>query len=398
MSNVIKATKASKDDYLEIIQSLGTNFSKTAIERDKCGGTAKAERDQLRESGLLSLIIPRSLGGKEEDWGTVFSLTCELAKADGSIAHLFGYHFLCLTSVYLYGSREQTEKFYSETAENQLFWGNAFNPRDENLVLKQVGIKWRLNGKKSFCSGSKDSNRLLISARNEENGKLVVAVIPTNRPGIFIQDDWDSFGQRQTDSGTVIFNDVLLNEEEILNEYEKKPAGLFPTIRTHLAQTLLIHVLLGVAEGAFAEAKKYTRNITRPWIGSREEKATDDPYMIRQYGELYIQLKAAGALAQEAAVALQTAWNKGSTLTEDERSECGIKIAIAKVSAESTALEVTSRIFDVMGARAASAKYQFDRFWRNVRTLSLHDPVEYKLRDIGNWALNDKPPEITPYS
>ena len=40
-----------------------------------------------------------------------------------------------------------------------------------------------------------------------------------------------------------------------------------------------------------------------------------------------------------------------------------------------------------MGARATTAKYGFDRYWRNLRTFTLHDPVDYKIQEIGNWAL-----------
>jgi alkylation response protein AidB-like acyl-CoA dehydrogenase len=54
---------------------------------------------------------------------------------------------------------------------------------------------------------------------------------------------------------------------------------------------------------------------------------------------------------------------------------------------------VTSRIFDLMGARATSARFGFDRFWRNIRTHTLHDPVAYKAREVGNFALNGR---ITP--
>ncbi len=43
-----------------------------------------------------------------------------------------------------------------------------------------------------------------------------------------------------------------------------------------------------------------------------------------------------------------------------------------------------------MGARATSGKYGLDRYWRNLRTFTLHDPVDYKVRDIGNWVLNDE--------
>src|SRR6476660_5333729 len=131
------AAKDIKKDYLEIAHSLAKEFAKTAIERDKQGGTAKVERDLIRKSGLLSLIIPKSLGGYGENWKTVFQITRELAKVDGSMAHLFGYHFLCLTSVHLYGSPEQKEKLYREAAENEYFWGNAFNPRDENLTVSK---------------------------------------------------------------------------------------------------------------------------------------------------------------------------------------------------------------------------------------------------------------------
>lgn len=111
-----------------------------------------------------------------------------------------------------------------------------------------------------------------------------------------------------------------------------------------------------------------------------------------------MQLKAAAALAQDASNALQEAWDKERALTEQERGECGIIIATAKVATAKAALEVTSRMFEVMGARATLGKYRFDRFWRNVRTHTLHDPIEYKIRDIGEWALNGKLPEITPYS
>lgn len=392
------AAKETNLDYLEIAGSLAKEFAKTAVERDKQGGTAKVERDLIRKSGLLSLIIPESLGGYGENWKTMFQITRELAKVDGSMAHLFGYHFLCLTSVHLYGSKQQIEKLYRETADNDLFWGNAFNPRDENLIVKQEGTSLRLNGKKTFCSGAKDSDRLLISAKSPEHNRPVIMVIPTNRTGMVIKGDWDSFGQRQTDSGTVIFDDLLLEKDEVLNFYEQHPEGLFHTLRTHIAQTILVHVLLGVAEGAFEEAKNYTKSVSRPWLTSGVEEATRDPYTIRQYGDLFVQLKASAALAQNAVDALHEAWDKEWSITEQDRGECGITIATAKVSVAKTALEVTNRMFEVMGARATSAKFQFDRFWRNVRTHTLHDPIEYKLRDLGNWALNDQLPEITPYS
>jgi alkylation response protein AidB-like acyl-CoA dehydrogenase len=57
-----------------------------------------------------------------------------------------------------------------------------------------------------------------------------------------------------------------------------------------------------------------------------------------------------------------------------------------------------SSLIEVMGARATKAKDRFGRFWRNLRTLTLHDPVDYKVRDVGLWALNDQAPKPGCYS
>jgi alkylation response protein AidB-like acyl-CoA dehydrogenase len=73
-------------------------------------------------------------------------------------------------------------------------------------------------------------------------------------------------------------------------------------------------------------------------------------------------------------------------------------VATAKVAAGRCALDVTSTMFEVMGARATSARYRFDRFWRNARTLTLHDPLDYKVREVGDWVLNERFPEPSFYS
>jgi alkylation response protein AidB-like acyl-CoA dehydrogenase len=59
-------------------------------------------------------------------------------------------------------------------------------------------------------------------------------------------------------------------------------------------------------------------------------------------------------------------------------------IDAAKVHSSRTALEITSRIFELMGARATAGHSGYDRFLRNIRTHTLHDPVVYKSREVGN--------------
>lgn len=75
-----------------------------------------------------------------------------------------------------------------------------------------------------------------------------------------------------------------------------------------------------------------------------------------------------------------------------------IAVYAAKAFATKVGLNTTTRIFEVKGARSTAASYGFDRYWRDLRTFTLHDPVDYKLRDIGNWVVNHQLPMVAQYS
>ncbi len=108
-------------------------------------------------------------------------------------------------------------------------------------------------------------------------------------------------------------------------------------------------------------------------------------------------MKAATLLADEAAETLDRVRARGQDLTATERGEASVVIAGANVLAGEVALEVTSRIFEVMGARSATIENGYDRFWRNVRIHTLHNPAEYKIRNVGSWFLTGAHPEPSAF-
>lgn len=77
-------------------------------------------------------------------------------------------------------------------------------------------------------------------------------------------------------------------------------------------------------------------------------------------------------------------------MTPRERGEVAEWVASAKVVTTDTALRVTAGVFEVTGSRATGKKVGLDRFWRDVRTHTLHDPVAYKNRELGEFLLLDK--------
>src|SRR5262245_19798904 len=187
--------------------ALAAEFRVDAAERDLAAGTAWAQRERIRASGLLRLMIPAAFGGMGGDWPTTLRAVREIATADGSLAHLYGYHHLGMVTPHLIGTPDQSAHWYARTARDNLFWGNALNPQDPRTALTARYGQTLLNGQKSFCSGAQGSDLLLVSA-TEEGKPLQVAVLPTRRAGITVHDDWENMGQRQTDSGSTSFADV----------------------------------------------------------------------------------------------------------------------------------------------------------------------------------------------
>ncbi len=103
-------------------------------------------------------------------------------------------------------------------------------------------------------------------------------------------------------------------------------------------------------------------------------------------------------LANRAAEQLDAAYQQGERLSEAERGQVAVAVSVAKVAATRVGLDLTSRMFDVAGARATHAGLRLDRYWRNLRTHTLHDPIDYKIRELGTWALMERYPTPTFYS
>ena len=383
-------------DPIEIAKQLASVFAQTAAERDKRGGNPKHERDLIRQSGLLGLSIPQQYGGQGASWDTIFKTIQQIAQTDSSLAHVYGFHHLLIATVQLFAQSEQYAPWFEQTAKDSLFWGNTLNPLDRRTAVTSLSEdEFIFHGDKSFCSGSIDSDILLCSGFNDA-GKLLIGVIPTAREGVSFLGDWNNMGQRQTDSGTSHFEQVKIHKNELL----LNPGPLstpYSSLRPLIAQLIFVHLFLGVAEGAYQTAVNTVQS-QKAWSKSLVENAVNDPFTQKHFADFYVQLEGVRLLAQKAIDVLQEAWDVGEALTAAQRGQVSVAIATAKIAATNTSLNITQNIFQVMGARSTTAQLNIDRFWRNVRTQTLHDPVDYKYQEIGEWVLTGKVPDPSFYS
>jgi alkylation response protein AidB-like acyl-CoA dehydrogenase len=380
------------------LSSLLEALRASAAERDRQGGHAAQEKQWIAEAGLLTIAVPREFGGTGAAWPKVYETIRSIARVDSALAHLLGFQCLQVVSVDVWGSPAQRARYLRGTVEGRWWWGNAVNPLDTRLVASATADGgFRLNGQKGFCSGTRGSQMMTVSAHDPQTGKPIFAVVPTTRDGITVNEDWDPIGQRQTDSGSVSFANVKVESEEVLPRSETPPTP-HATLRTLVSQLVLTNLFVGIAQGALEEARQYVNKNGRPWITSGVDKATDDPYLIARFGEMRLQTVSAEALAERAARALDDAWNKGTELSAEERGRVALATSEAKILAHRAALEVSQNLFDACGARATHAPLALDRFWRNARVHTLHDPLDYRVRDVGRYALSGTLPDVSLYT
>jgi alkylation response protein AidB-like acyl-CoA dehydrogenase len=384
---------------LERADSVAARLLSDAAERDRANRTPRIEVELLREHDLLGVQEPVEYGGDGLNYAQAAQITRRIARGDTGIAHLIGYHFAQTRIAPLFGTSEQAEAQSRLNAERKLFWGGVQNPRGGSAVTltHESGDTYRLNGTRTFASGASLGDYLQVVAAWGD--ALAFVNISRDRDGINSLDNWDNMGQRLTDSGGIELNNVLVHRHEILGPDPIGGAELTPyqTLVTPHWQLAFVNFYIGTAEGALAEALDWTRANAAPWETSGVEQASDDAYILQTVGELVAQVRGAALLADRAGEALQAALDFGPSLSADQRAETAIAIYEAKYVTTKVALDATSRLFEIQGSRATTSAYGFDRHWRNVRTHTVHDPVAYKAREVGDWALNHRAPEFSLY-
>jgi alkylation response protein AidB-like acyl-CoA dehydrogenase len=164
-------------------------------------------------------------------------------------------------------------------------------------------------------------------------------------------------------------------------------AALFkqPTPMGPLAQIMHAAIEAGIARGALADTINYVRTRARPWTDAGVDHAYEDPYTIANVGEMQIRVSASDALLARAGEYVDIAT---ANPTAETVAAASIAVAESKAASTEAALFVSSKLIELAGARATLKEFGLDRHWRNARTHSVHDPVRWKYRAIGDYWLN----------
>ncbi len=387
----VTATESARWDA--VADEVGLTLSHDALERDRANREPDSELKLLKEAGLANLLIPAEFGGHSGHWSTGLRAVRILARHDASIAQILSYHYCNQASIVFFGDSSRWEHWFTASAAGTWLWGDAVNPIDPDLALTADGQGYRLNGRKRFATGASTGDVTLVMASTGD--EVLAFVVERDRPGVEFAGDWDALGQRLSASGSVEYRDVRVTREDILGEVGEEP---YSTLVTPGVQLGFANLYLGIAQGALARARELTLQRRGAWLLSSAEHYSRDPFVQRTFGELLSRTAAVEALADVSNTRFDAVLARGAQVTAADRTEAEIGIAQLKVVATETALEVAHRVYEVTGSSSALSKVGLDIFWRNIRTHSLHDPVDYKKLEVGAHYLTGDVAPITLYT
>lgn len=392
------ADAAERAQWDAVAEGVADQLAVDALARDRANAQPFAEKRLLQESGLTTLLDPAELGGGGAHWESAYRAVRIIARRDASIAQLLGYHYINSANIALIAPPAERERWFRASIAERWLWGDSVNPVDPNLTLTEDGEGFRLDGFKRFSTGSGVGEALLVNAvvkGGDRDGEFAYLVLPFGHPGVELVDDWDHLGQRLSASNTVRYHDVRVKPAHVLGFGTDEPLQSFVTPGIQL---VFANLYLGIAEGALEQARALTVARPNAWFLSGVPTYADDPFVRRLYGELVSRVAAVEALADVVGREFDLAIGRGGEVTAEDRADLAYRIAQLKVVSSDTAVDVANRVYEATGASSTASKVGLDLHWRNVRTHSLHDPVDYKKLEVGAHFLTGVVQPISLYT
>ncbi|WP_297004610.1 acyl-CoA dehydrogenase family protein [uncultured Corynebacterium sp.] len=392
------STRDAVESAKTAIADVADTIRHEAVDRELNNLSPEPRVRELAAAGLGRLRVPTEFGGLGADVTDLAEVLVNLAAADSNFVQLLRGHlgfveFLIdletghvrdtlLTAI---GHGELVGPAASVPAAGQPGGPVADRIIDHSTTLTEQGGKTLLNGTKYYTTGSLYSDWISVVVVDENGAKEVVVRI--DDPGVTAVDDWGGFGQRFTASGTTVFDDVEVRDGYAIPRTE-------PAIDTYLgAFYQFVHsaTQAGIIRRVAEDLSDVVCQRHRTYPLATVPEPRHDPQVLEVVGEVDTARFAAAA-AVEALARSFDAYN--ASHLQDDLDAVNIRSAQVQVINTRLAGEATWNLFNAASASATSVDLALDRHWRNVRTISSHNPVIYKARAVGDHVVNGTLPDV----
>jgi alkylation response protein AidB-like acyl-CoA dehydrogenase len=383
------------------LERLLEQIAPEASERERDRIAPFAEIELIKDARLGAIRVPVAEGGGGATLRQLFEVLMALAEADSNVAHILRVHFSYVEGLLNDPDPERRARWTAVVVEGRIF-GNGISEQsgrpvgmgfETTLSPDPAGDGFRLSGEKFYSTGSLYSDYTQIYASTPEE-RIAAVTIPVDRAGVSILDDWDGFGQRLTGTGTTRLDDARVEPDEVVDLGTREILMADPGIGGAFLQLYLQAVTVGALRAVRNDAVALVRRRRRSFGHAAAESPAADPQVLQVVGEIAADAFAAEAIVLAAAERIDTA---AASIVDGKpdpalAEAAQIASAQAKVAIDSFAPRAAAALFDAGGASATQAGANLDRHWRNIRTISTHNPTFLKASAVGDHLVNGTPP------
>jgi alkylation response protein AidB-like acyl-CoA dehydrogenase len=353
----------------------------TASELDRPGAVPTHEVALLAEAGLLTLPVPRRLGGaglgtEAGQTAILLALLSEIGRGNLSLGRLYEGHVNALQLVATYGTTGQIERAAADARDEGRLFGLWNTEADDGVTIEPIGAgRLRLSGAKTFASGAGIVARAIVPGRLPDGG-WQMTLVPMDRIVTRIDPSWwRPFGMNGSASFKVDFSGVEIGQDDLLGapgDYQRQPWLSAGAIRFAAVQ-------VGGAEALFDVARAELRTLGRD----------GDPHQRARFGQMAVAVEGGRLWLRGAAPYLDRAFAAACDGALDDRigEQVVAYVNMARTAIERACLDVIELAERSIGVRGMLAPHPIERLVRDL-TIYLRQPApDAALTDAGRFAL-----------
>lgn len=328
----------------------------------------------LADSDLFGVYIPEEYGGLGGGILEMALVVEELSRACGGISLAFAGTGLGTFPIILFGNDKQKEKYLPDIAAGKKL--AAFGLTEANAGSDAAGIqttavkagdKYILNGTKQWITNGGEADVYTIIActdRSKGARGFSAFIVDKNTPGFSFGKKENKMGIRASVTRELIFDDCEIPAENLLS---REGMGFMVAMKT-LDRTRpgVAAQALGIAQGAFDEALKYSRE--RVQFGQAISSFQAIQHML---ADMATQIEAARCLVY------QTCRHIDSGAKNISKES-----AMAKVFASDVAMKVTTDAVQIMGGYGYMKEYPVEKMMRDAKITQIYEGTNQIQRNV----------------
>ena len=321
---------------------------------------------KLAKYGFMGIPYETRYGGQGGNNMAYAMAIEELAKACGTTATIVAAHTsLCCNPIHDWGTEEQKMKYLPDLLAGRKIGafgltepgaGSDASRQQTTAVLE--GDHYVLNGSKCFITNASEADVFIVLAMTDPkagNHGISAFIVERGFPGFSVGKHEKKMGIRGSATCDLIFTDCIVPKENLLGKEGKGFKVAMQTLDG--GRVGVAAIALGLAEGAIAEAVKYTKE--RVQFNKRLSQFQNTQF---QLADMQTKTDAAQMLVYRAAAA-----------KDAHDPDLGLYSSMAKLFASENASDVTRRVVQLFGGYGYTREYPVERMMRDAKITEIYE-------------------------